>query len=123
MKTIFVVLILSLSFGCSLVKSEGEREAQNWFDNTFVQCGEDYYTKYDGPPVFAEANMLGEIRSAILQFKKPRQEGPLLYSDKVRRDLDKMSPYLINFGKIRGKWIIPETGFTKLQCSELPENE
>lgn len=159
-------VLISVS-ACSLVKSEGEREAKTWFDNTFVQCGDGYYTKYDGPPVFTEANMLNEMKSAILEFKNPSfevrptnleekdklngiewhgaivisfksplryyqrdktawsvwHEGPLLYSDKMRRDLDKLSPYLINFGKVKGKWIIPETGFSKMQCSDVPPSE
>jgi hypothetical protein len=165
-----VSFILIFGSACSLSKSEGERQAQIWWDNTIAQCENDYYTKYKGPEVFTEANAMNQISEAYIQFKNPSydvrptslaekdklngiewhgtiiisfsaslryyeigtssdkkwsswQEGPLMYSDKRLRELEKPSPYIINFGKIHGKWLVPDTGFTKPQCSEIPKDK
>jgi hypothetical protein len=151
------------------MNNEGKQEARHWFEDTFIQCGDDFYTKYSGPPVFTELNALNRMTEAYIEFKKPDYEvratdlqekdklngiewhgtivisfdapiryydladikhqwsawhgGPLMYSKKARRDLDKPTPYLITFGKIHGKWIVPETGFSKPQCSEMPNDK
>ena len=73
MKLVSLLLVLALLAISCKSKSEAHREAQAWFNDSFVKCGEDYFAKYEQPmkgmaPLYVHEYGI-TVDSAIFQFK------------------------------------------------------